>query len=368
MSIIVRSMDEGTEWSPNSQVRNRIASLGEDVLNSEPYRPITDMSFSRSCESFALSAPIQRPSTSALTVPGLILDLEALKLIHHFTVETYVTLSRSQPDHMYIWQTEIPTKAYSNPFLMHSILAISALHLVSKGELSEEIALKYYHAALQSFQHSSKTGLLQDAAATLVFCVIIFIITLGLGSRSARNPGIDPVECFFEPFTLLRRSIPYLKSIHVGECKEPIGKLISPIEPEPLPLPEDVAEALRILEEHNDNLVESELDRETYKLAIEELRELFMMMPDMNPPDWTRPARWLILMSDAFDNLLHQRQPLALVMLAYWCIPVHNTLHSWFMGDWARRIVFGVALRLDSAWDETMRWPLRMVNTSLDRH
>ncbi|GKT89252.1 DUF814 domain-containing protein [Colletotrichum tofieldiae] len=71
-----------------------------------------------------------------------------LELMHHYSTTTCLTLPRSN-DVSQIWQFEVPRLGLTYMFLMHEILAISALHL---GYLHPEQRESY---ALHASQHQS---------------------------------------------------------------------------------------------------------------------------------------------------------------------------------------------------------------------
>ena len=63
--------------------------------------------------------------------PGLLtieLEMKNLELLHHFTTSTYQTISTDE-DIREVWRLVIPRIALSHEFLMHALLAMSALHL-----------------------------------------------------------------------------------------------------------------------------------------------------------------------------------------------------------------------------------------------
>ncbi|KAH8823589.1 hypothetical protein DL96DRAFT_1618047 [Flagelloscypha sp. PMI_526] len=99
----------------------------------------------------------RRPATQPIFTLGLsVYDLE---LIHHFTTTTAVSLvdihGIKSPHVLGIYQRNAPRLALAHPFLMHSILAISALHLHwlnRKGSAS--IASRYYTLSCHHRTHS----------------------------------------------------------------------------------------------------------------------------------------------------------------------------------------------------------------------
>ena len=81
------------------------------------------------------SRPMVTPFPSTLAV----FDLE---LLHHYTTSTCYTLSRS-PAVQAIWRDEAPRIGFEMPPVLHTILALSALHLGKSDESRRERCLAH---------------------------------------------------------------------------------------------------------------------------------------------------------------------------------------------------------------------------------
>jgi hypothetical protein len=99
-----------------------------------------------------LVAPLLPPSSG--------LDLVSLSLLHHFMTVTCCTISAG-PVLQSIWRVTVPRIAYTRPFLMHALLAVSALHVsvLQVGNSSsrtryELIATTHYIRASEALRHA----------------------------------------------------------------------------------------------------------------------------------------------------------------------------------------------------------------------
>ena len=59
-----------------------------------------------------------------------IIDLE---LLHNWTLEAYKGFGGTESEEVF-WQAQLPQMAFTHTFLMHSLLAISSLHLARLSE------------------------------------------------------------------------------------------------------------------------------------------------------------------------------------------------------------------------------------------
>ena len=281
--------------------------------------------------------------------------------MHRYTLKTSWTLCRV-PDAYYlqIWQSEMPLLAQKYPFLMHGLLAVSALHAASEGEVDREIALQYYNDALRCFCTSYQVVHPEDGRAIIGFGIYNFVISVAINSQS-ETTRLDPIEGFLEPLRVLRRTVTFFKSIRSQVGENTLKGLVQGQPPETFPASDDVLAVLRKLEGCNEALVTSEVDRDICQQAIERL-DYFFTIVSHRPQDWSFLIRWLLLISEPFFNLLQRKHTMALVILAHWCVPVHRAPWRWWMNDWAERMVRGVANSLEPTWEHSIRWPLTEIS------
>ncbi|RPA81456.1 hypothetical protein BJ508DRAFT_306494 [Ascobolus immersus RN42] len=70
------------------------------------------------------------------------------ELLHHYTSETYTTLSVGRPDIAHVFSKIVPQIGFSNPFLFHAVLAIGGEHLFRKTKSPSIRDLTAYHMSL----------------------------------------------------------------------------------------------------------------------------------------------------------------------------------------------------------------------------
>ena len=282
-------------------------------------------------------------------------------LMHRYILRTSLTLCRALNEQVKeIWQSDVPVLAQEYSFVMHGLLAVSAHHAASEGELDRKVAFKYYDTALHCFRTSCQAVRPKDGTAIMVFCIMIFIISLRIGSQSEITVS-DPVYGFSEPLEVLRTTIKFFRSFRSQVNSIFIQGLIPERKPDMFALSDSVNAALCALEQHNRSLITSEVDRVVFEQAINQLRHFFTLVSS-RPMNWNFLIRWLILLPESFDELLKRGNAMALAILAHWCVPIHHAPYRWFMNDWAERIILDVANRLGPEWQPVIRWPINEIN------
>jgi hypothetical protein len=67
---------------------------------------------------------------------------------------------------------------------------------------------------------------------------------------------------------------------------------------------------------------------------------------------------WAYRIPVRFQDLIRERQPFALVVLAHYAVVLHHLHESWWMGSWGTRILNEIVDYLDPEWRELISWPI----------
>ncbi|KAF2452812.1 hypothetical protein BDY21DRAFT_424866 [Lineolata rhizophorae] len=70
---------------------------------------------------------------------------------------------------------------------------------------------------------------------------------------------------------------------------------------------------------------------------------------------------WPAAVPPEYMKLLRQREPRALVLLAYFAMLLHDYDRRWILDGWARRVVMSVECLLREEWRHWLEWPKQMV-------
>lgn len=66
---------------------------------------------------------------------------------------------------------------------------------------------------------------------------------------------------------------------------------------------------------------------------------------------------WPLIIPVEFTDLLAQRRPEALVILAHWAVLLIHHRELWFVGNAARFIIESVKKHLGQYWEPWLEWP-----------
>lgn len=132
-------------------------------------------------------------TTTSTSSPSTLNEVENV-LIDHFTTYTCLTLAADEKG-QHIWSNMVPSLAYQHEFLMHALLACSALHmasfspksrfeLITKARIHQGYAMPLFRGAVLEVDN-------ENCDSVLTFARLIAINTFALADQSIINKKED---------------------------------------------------------------------------------------------------------------------------------------------------------------------------------
>ena len=105
---------------------------------------------------------------------------------------------------------------------------------------------------------------------------------------------------------------------------------------------------------------------ETYNEAI---RRLIVALPDAlgQQPTISDVIGWPVFLLPEFTTALRARDPLSIVILAYYGAALHTLGDTWWLKGIGARLVRAVEHIMDAEMHHLMQWAVEYCNTSVDR-
>ncbi|PGH29786.1 hypothetical protein GX50_07457 [[Emmonsia] crescens] len=303
--------------------------------------------------------------------------LQELELMHHYATTAFVSLADYEV-YRSVWQVTVPREAQSYRFLMHVILAISALHIShlrdsenGKGLPYKELARTHYDDAVATFRSTVPQMTKSNSSAVFAFSHLTIYFAFGSSKFSVNNGRMeDPIGELLDVFTLLRTAMETLRSSWDSLADGPLAVLLQrgPAITDRQYLPPDIAMGLELMEQFcqslpamrdNDGTV-----NETYQVAIQQLWDSFVMA-ETKRKDWSMALRFPIIFSEQTLLSLRRREPTALVLLAHFCVLLHRAPTRWWAEGWSEQVIDAVFRSLDQRWRHAMAWPMKAMGVDL---
>ncbi|OGE50073.1 hypothetical protein PENARI_c018G05458 [Penicillium arizonense] len=315
------------------------------------------------------SLPMVNPFSSTLAV----FDLE---LLHHYTTSTCYTLSRS-PAVQTIWRDVAPRIGFEMPPVLHTILAVSALHLghsdesrrercLAHAQMHHSIAVKEMVPLVSSLAQENGEALFLFTSLTCMFScakptkagdfLVLFeqgtlsewarlfrgtTTVIQSGGESLRNGRLAPIFLNGSYLAAAHRAPQALEHgrPHIWELQEMMQREC------PLHLP-----ARKIYQNTLDELAR------TLGVALKADASWRLETADV--------FRWLLDVSDDYLDLLRQEAPIALIIFGYWCACVRQIEWMWWMEGLSQRFMTQLLSVLDPKYREWLWWPQEIINTT----
>jgi hypothetical protein len=261
--------------------------------------------------------------------------------------------------------------AFTYPFLLNELLAISALHLSARRPAQKsfyrEEAARLQSQALRMFNETLRDLNHQNIIPAFLFSALQGIVTF---FETFHNPTYE-VNDWITFFENIIQSITLLQGVRA--IVEPwwqflITSDIKDICEEPAPPDEEWSdEAVEQLEAVRVRISQSTgLDQTQAVVCDKAIHEMIFVYKSVFGPGskWLPhdqvygkyATRWLILVPPAYTELLVQRKPEALLILGYFAVILHKLRDCWNVGDAGQKLIQVVEAHLEVPWDDKLSW------------
>lgn len=292
------------------------------------------------------------------------LPMADLELLHQAITSTQSSITPdSKPD------KEESRLHFQFPYLMHSNLALAALHLYSEQPHRSELlsrAAAHQHAALSQVRPHIIDVTAEHSQAILGFAAITSIFALAEPAYDPRGLGVarDLVDELLNSFHLGRGIKTILEQVWgVLQQKDSIKKVIKLPDYTALKVTlDDTYPVYPILR----NLVVQNCNDDEAVSCLDALETLFYYMAIIETHQQEVPSpmyvqMWPIDVSAHFLNMLADRAPIALVVLAYYAALMRLRSNTWWLERWPSAILQHVASLLDPTLAIHLEWPRQRI-------
>ena len=320
-----------------------------------------------SSQDAATEAPLglEIPITSQLSL----LDLE---LMHHYSTVTCFEISKI-PAKCSTWQIAVPREALTYHFLMHALLAISAVHLMhlspSKQHIYEEAATRHRNRALTTAIPFLDNITPINCHALFALSNIVSVLSLTFPHPSPPSgSGLpsDPLDTTLEFFTVIRGVKTVLSSAEEWIAQGPLATFTQHNwEPSLVPLADGVRAAFECLERRIEETAEEPALCEAYAGAIQRLKVAFQT-DEMILDEPGLAFIWPVVVPERYVMELSNRTPMALAILGYYAVLLHNKDGPWWLEGRGRLLLEAVCQVIPSEWLSAVDWPRETIEKNSD--
>jgi hypothetical protein len=295
------------------------------------------------------------------------LGLFDLELLHLWTTETYRTISPRQ-ELQTMWRVHAPQVGFSSPYVMHAILAVTALHLsrLCSTERKQQCLIEaqsHHDAAMQAVVPNISRLIEEQGTAVILFSWLTCFYSCGRphtrdeslifgrdgpaewltflrgnkvilesSSDNFRAGILAPVFANGERITNLRHSAPANEGEkYVREMRNLILNKVTDLQ-----------------------------ERQLYLDIVELLAKSFVVVlsSDSRVAETTVVLAWLLEVSDEYIDFLRRKSPLALIIYAYYCVLIKKVEWMWWLEGLSHHFMCEIYHALDRAYRTQLQWPM----------
>lgn len=339
-------------------------------------------------------SPTLTKALSSLPLQFSTLDLE---LLHFYTTTTSHEILGHHMTGTDIWRTVIVTPAFKHPFLLSALFSLSALHLFSlhssqnktRSQEYIQIAIKHRLRFISKFrvEIQNLTPENSDAccACALQLALHAWTIPDGQGAdlffpriKNGKESQVPWYKLHRGGVEVLKSAIYWLKRGELGDLIRPWILIFSKLQPQVLSSTMDYQGADQgKLESIAScwNQEESALcieDKLTHDETLNALRYVFTLssllssessfLSEISISSCFATFLWIIIIPPRFCEMVEERCPQALVIVAVYCVLLKRVKELWWIKGKAENLLMAVKRGLSSGeWDEWLKWSVEEV-------
>jgi hypothetical protein len=290
------------------------------------------------------------------------LNLESANLVVHWIRKTVYTVNAaSTTAALATCQTVILDLAVQHPFLLHGLLALSALHRAdthAEPEMDTKLATAHHTRGLTLFHSVLRDITIDNYPPSIAFSSLTVMFALGI-SKPKDPARAEPqlLDDLIQAFRLMSggrnvvdvagklRGSAVWKDARIDEPKKKVTSLAA-----------DVAEALNVLHSLNTGP-----NIDIYKHAIACLQSMFEKLGGNDADNPGVCMGWGNEMSEDFLRLATKRESMALLIIAHYCVVLHRVPQVWWIASWGKGLFGVVSKDIDLAFQHVLVWPRSVI-------
>ncbi|KAJ6067752.1 C6 zinc finger protein [Penicillium canescens] len=290
------------------------------------------------------AAPPDIPRTLSLEPASEGLDIDDFSLLHHYTVSTSHTLVMV-PGLDTFMRINLPQIAFSNKFLLHSILALAALHLSRFKKIPTSLM-----ASINA----------QNGPALYMFSTLCFSFTLALGPKPGDFliVGQHGIAQWLAQLQGMRSLLETQPELFHDDTLAPLFQISVRTLAQSVSRSDHFPE----LREQIQQAASRDPELEHYSKALDQLSQRFdfafnhtSRVTQLSPQ---QVFLWVYQLEDDFIRLLQEEKPIPLVILSYFCILLNGLSSFWWTRGWVEHLLSEIYSSLDEEYRIWMRRPM----------
>ena len=314
----------------------------------------------------SIQKPLGDPHTplTNVLVPGF--SAQDSVLLHHWWTTNSLMIS-ADPQKQSFWHFKIPEVAKQHKYLMHNLLAMSAIHSASVRPQNQQgyrrLAAHHQLAAAREFRLAVQSVSAENCTAVCASTGMTILVELGLFKHAQDT---DPILELLDKFKLIQKSVPIWQNALPLMLQNPDSRILLKVSPRnPIGSCSTVYNALLDLGKLLYSMPITREERRVYQRAIELLMWDFSVIL-VRTPAFEQAMRWGDMVDDKFIRLVQLKEPVALIILAHYCVLLSHATDVWCFEGWADRVLEAIAMSIDDSMVGHLSWAMQAMKIQPD--
>jgi hypothetical protein len=263
-------------------------------------------------------------------------------------------------------QTQMAEVGFKNPYVLHLMFAFTALHLAHcRPHRKEEYvatADRHYERALILVTPQIANLHSDNCDAVLVAVQLICFVSWGRGPQPGEYLafGRDKRSDWLVMFRGIRTTFSSIGRSQYDRANVPAARGTG----RPLPIqevPEEYEKHLDDLKQHVEFMSKDTPSHEEDVQAVDILREMYDNRYHGLDGEYHVSFGWLYRVTDDFLERLQQRDPITMIIYAYFVVLVRILEQFWYMQGWAHHIMAGIWDLMPRQHRVWLDWPMKRI-------
>lgn len=282
-----------------------------------------------------------------------------LELMHHYASDTAPVMC-DIPQFLNYFQNSVPKQAFKHDCLMHSLLAVTALHLnyIRPRDASLlPLAFKHHQLSIASQRQGLEVLNKENCEAVFVSSAFIVIVIAALGRlTSMKTQASTPLDHIINVFVFRRGYFLMSRSCRGWLLDTDLAPSVKAYSIERFFVREhSLLAPLVQLEQRNQQSSASKDEINMYSVTIAGLHKWFYHSVIENGHA-SVATTWPCLVDESFIRAMRAEKPMALAILAHFCVMLHKSCRVWWFEGFGKRLLYCIASKLPDSWQDSIAW------------
>ncbi|EAW25187.1 uncharacterized protein NFIA_106760 [Aspergillus fischeri NRRL 181] len=243
---------------------------------------------------------------------------------------------------------------------------LSAADFTDREDLLQS-ALNYHSQSIQLFAPTLEDLTRSDCNAAFSLSLILILFSFAAPLLVVRDSDLDSIYELYQVCVFVKKMMNFSVGIY-GTVKSGILGPLVHIDDPVSELSGSPLTAIACLSDLNFRAYDRNPSHEfqVYQEAIDRLVDPFGKLGDPGSHRLSGVFMWVFHVPDRFFELVRKRDAVALIILAHFCVVLHDLRNHWWMSSWGYKVVVAIYRTLEVDLRDSLSWALLQIGYTGD--